>query len=106
MHSPPQPKVGRNHPYPLRESHMLVLEDTTRGTPSESIARHIQAAVMLFLAACVLLILVDNLPDHRAIAHFPLPTESAAHHPGGISGATLNTIVPCEHDRVCAEGGS
>lgn len=107
MRSPPQPKVGHNHPYPLRESHMLVLEDTTRGAPSDSIARHIQAAVTLFIGACVLLILIDNLPDHRAIAHFPAPIGQAAHqHAGGVSGATLNTIVTCERDRVCDEGGS
>jgi hypothetical protein len=109
MRSPPQPKVGRNHPYPLPESHMLVLEDTMRRHPApyDTRVRHIQAAVLLLIAACVLLILVDNLPDHRAIAHFPLPTGQAAYQqPGGVSGATVNTIVTCERDRVCDEGGS
>ena len=107
MRSPPQPKVGRHHPYSLPESHMLVLEDTTRRHPApyDTSARHIQAAVLLLLASCVLLILIDSLPDHRAIAHFPLPTGQAAYS-AGTSGAALNTIVTCQRDRVCDEGGS
>ena len=107
MVSAPQPTVGRDHPYPLRESHMLVLEDTMRAPQRDSRARHIQAAVMLLLAACVLLILIDSLPDHRATARFPWPTEQAtARHAGGTSRNRLDTTVTCQRDRVCREGGS
>ena len=108
MRSPLQPKIGRNDPYPLPESHMLVLEDTMRRhAPTDSRTRHIQAAVLLLLAACVVLILIDHLPDYRAIAHFSPPTGQAVQqHPGGTSGAGLNTVISCHRDRVCAEGGS
>ena len=105
MRSPPQPRVARDHPHPLPESHMLVLEDTMRRhAPTDSRTRHIQAAVLLLLAACVLLILIDNLPDFRAIAS--PPTGQAVQHPGGASGAGPNTVITCHRDRVCAEGGS
>ena len=107
MRSPHQPTVGRNGSCPLPESHMLVLEDTMRAPQSDSRARHIQAAVMLLLAACVLLILIDSLPDHRATARFPWPTEQAtARHAGGTSRSRIDTTVTCQRDRVCREGGS
>jgi len=77
-----------------------------RHAPTDSRTRHIQAAVLLLLAACVLLILIDNLPDFRAIAHFSPPTGQGVQHPGGASGAGPNTVITCHRDRVCAEGGS
>ena len=109
MRSPLQPKNGRNDPYPLLESHMLVLEDTMRRHAElmDGRAPHVQAGVWLLLAACVLLMLIDSLPDHRTAARSPAPAAQAVQqHRGGISGAALNTVISCEQDRVCAEGGS
>ena len=51
MRSPLQPKIGRNDPYPLPESHMLVLEDTMRRHAElmDGRAPHVQAGVLLLL---------------------------------------------------------
>jgi hypothetical protein len=107
MRSPHQPTVGRTDPYPLPESYMLVLEDTNGRHPAGAPARHIQAAILLLLAACVLLMVIDSSPDHRTAARFPAPAaQTVQEHRGGISGAALNAVTTCEQDRVCAEGGS
>ena len=59
---------------------------------------------MLLLAACVVLILIDSLPDHTATARFPWPTEQAtARHAGTTSGSHLDITVTCQRDRVCRE---
>ena len=108
MRSPLQPKIGRNDPYPLPESHMLVLEDTMRRHAElmDGRAGHVQAGILLLLAACVLLAVLDNLPDRTTAARSPVPTTQAIRqHPAG-AGADLNAFGTCMRDRVCAEGGS
>jgi hypothetical protein len=106
MRSPHQPTVGRTDPYPLPESHILVLEDTKGRHPADAPARHIQAAILLLLAACVLLMVIDSSPDHRTAARSPAPgAQAVQQYRVGTSGAALNTIT-CEQDRACAEGGS
>jgi hypothetical protein len=108
MRSPLQPKIGRNDPYPLPESHMLVLEDTMRRHAElmDGRAPHVQAGVLLLLAACVLLAVLDSLPDRTAAARSPVPTAPATRqHPAG-AGADLNAFTTCMRDRVCPEGGS
>ena len=106
MGSRHQPTVGRNDSYPLPESHMLVLEDTTDRHPADA-PGHIQAAILLLLAACVLLMVIDSPADFRTAVRSPAPAAQAVQqHRGGIAGAALNTVTTCEQDRACAEGGS
>ena len=108
MNSPSQPTIGRNCTHPLPESHLLVLEDATRrhAEPTDARPRHIQAGVLLLLAACVLLALLDSLPDRKTTARSPVPAAQAAQrHPGGV-GVEFNFFSTCARDRVCAEGGS
>jgi hypothetical protein len=108
MRSPLQPKIGRNDPYPLPESHMLVLEDTMRRHAElmDGRARHVQAGVLLLLAACVLLAVLDSLPDRTAAARSPVPAAQATRQHPASGGADLNVFTTCMRDRVCQEGGS
>jgi hypothetical protein len=106
--SPSRPPTGRKYVHPLPESHLLVLEDATRrhAELTDARPRHIQAGVLLLLAACAFLALLDGLPDRKTTARAPVPAAQAAQrHPGG-AGAEFNVLSTCARDRVCAEGGS
>ena len=83
---------------------MLVLEDTMRQHAElmDGRARHVQAGVLLLLAACVLLAVLDSLPDRTTAAPVPA-AEATRQHP---TGTDLNAFRTCIRDRVCAEGGS
>jgi hypothetical protein len=108
VNSPSRPTKGRKYAHPLAESHLLVLEDVTRrhAEPTDARPRHIQAGVLLLLAACALLALLDSLPDRKTTARSPVPAAQAAQrHPGG-AGAEFKVLGTCARDRVCAEGGS
>jgi hypothetical protein len=108
MRCPLPPKIGRNDPYPLPESHMLVLEDTMRRHAElmDGRARLIQAGVLLLLGACVLLAVLDSLPDRTAVARSPVPTAQATRQRPAGAGADLNAFTTCIRERVCPEGGS
>jgi len=101
-------RARRDHSDLLPECHLLVLEDAMRrhAELTDGRARHVKAGVLLLLAACVLLAVLDSLPDRKTAARPPEPTAQAVrHHPGG-TGVDLNIFSTCMRDRVCPEGGS